>query len=436
MPLSPESPLAIIGLGYVGLPLAVEFAKRRDVIGFDINAARIAALQGGHDATLEVADDELRQTMASGRLRFTTNPQDIAACTIYIVTVPTPITEEKRPDLRPLLSASKTVGPLLKPGDIVIYESTVYPGCTEEDCVPVLERESGLRCNEGFYVGYSPERINPGDKEHRVSTIKKVTAGSTPEIAETIDALYREIITAGTHKAESIRVAEAAKVIENTQRDLNIALMNELSVLFARLGIDTDAVLRAAGTKWNFLPFRPGLVGGHCIGVDPYYLTEKAERVGYIPQVILSGRRINDNMGRYVARTTLKKMIQNGTDVTQATVGVLGLTFKENCPDLRNSRVIDIIRELQDYGVRVVAEDPYAHPEEVAHEYPGVELGRIDAEHPVDALVVAVGHDVYAERDAQTLRTLLRGEKPVLADVKSLYDRHALAEAGVTVWRL
>ena len=522
--------LAIIGLGYVGLPLAVEFAKRRDVIGFDINAARIAALQGGHDATLEVADDELRQTMASGRLRFTTDPQDIAACTIYIVTVPTPITEQKRPDLRPLLSASKTVGQLLKPGDLVIYESTVYPGCTEEDCVPVLERESGLKYisappgsprssaprdddtgstpslrgaagdvaiqppsgsprsfaprddgsssslrvaagdaaiqppsgsprsfaprddgsssslrggeadvaihAQGFYVGYSPERINPGDTAHRVSSIQKVTSGSTPEIAETVDALYREIITAGTHKAESIRVAEAAKVIENTQRDLNIALMNELSVLFARLGIDTEAVLKAAGTKWNFLPFRPGLVGGHCISVDPYYLTEKAESVGYIPQVILAGRRINDNMGRYVARTTLKKMIQNGCDVTHATVGVLGLTFKENCPDLRNSRVIDIIRELQDYGVRVIAEDPYADPEEVAHEYPGVQLGSIDAEHPVDALVIAVGHDVYAERDANSLRALLRGEKPVLADVKSLYDRHALTEAGITVWRL
>ena len=457
--------LAIIGLGYVGLPLAAEFAKHRDVIGFDISPARIDSLRAGHDATLEVPDDELREVMASGRLRFTTEPQDIGSCTIYIVTVPTPITEEKRPDLRPLLSASVTVGRLLKPGDIVIYESTVYPGCTEEDCVPILERESGLAyisaesrleaaptraapkvsgaasshnptTLQGFHVGYSPERINPGDKAHRVSTIKKVTSGSTPEIAETIDALYREIITAGTHKAESIRVAEAAKVIENTQRDLNIALMNELSVLFARLGIDTEAVLRAAGTKWNFLPFRPGLVGGHCIGVDPYYLTEKAERVGYTPQVILAGRRINDNMGRYVARTTLKKMIQNGTDVTQATVGVLGLTFKENCPDLRNSRVIDIIRELQEYGVRVIAEDPCADPEEVATEYPGLQLVGIDAENPVDALVVAVAHDVYAQLDAQTLRAYLRGERPVLADVKSLYDRDTLAGTGITVWRL
>ena len=432
----PITPLAIIGLGYVGLPLAVEFAKVRPVIGFDINNTRIAALQAGHDATLEVADDELRQATASGRLCFTADPEGIAACTIYIVTVPTPITEQKRPDLRPLLSASKTVGQLLKPGDIVIYESTVYPGCTEEDCVPVLERESGLCFNGGFYVGYSPERINPGDREHRVSTIQKVTSGSTPEIAETIDALYREIITAGTHKAESIRVAEAAKVIENTQRDLNIALMNELSVLFARLGIDTEAVLKAAGTKWNFLPFRPGLVGGHCISVDPYYLTEKAEQVGYIPQVILAGRRINDNMGRYVARTTIKKMIQNGTDVTKATVGVLGLTFKENCPDLRNSRVIDIIRELQDYGLTVIAEDPYADPDEVAHEYPGVTLGVVTPENPVDALVAAVAHDTYAQRDAASLRALLRGDKPVLADVKSLYDRQSLAAQGIDAWRL
>lgn len=468
--------LAIIGLGYVGLPLAVEFAKCRDVIGFDISNARVQALRAGRDTTREVPDAELREVIAAGRLRVTTQPEDLLHCRIYIVTVPTPITEEKRPDLRPLLQASMTVGRCLSPGDIVIYESTVYPGCTEEDCVPVLERESGLRCitaaamrpssqadefpplaiqmdecqpapqradlgdavveGDGFYVGYSPERINPGDKAHRVSSIQKVTSGSTPEIAERIDALYREIITAGTYKAESIRVAEAAKVIENTQRDLNIALMNELSVLFARLGIDTEAVLRAAGTKWNFLPFRPGLVGGHCISVDPYYLTEKAERVGYIPQVILAGRRINDNMGRYVARTTIKNMIKNGCDVTRATVGVLGLTFKENCPDLRNSRVIDVIRELQDYGVTVIAEDPYADPDEIAQHYPGILLGRVTVENPVDALVVAVAHDVYARRTPEFLRSLLRGDRPVLADVKSLYDRHALAATGITVWRL
>ena len=491
--------LAIIGLGYVGLPLAVEFAKKRAVIGFDINPSRIDALLAGHDSTCEVSDVELSASIASGRLRVTAEPREIANCTIYIVTVPTPITTEKRPDLRPLFSASKMLGRFLKPGDLVIYESTVYPGCTEEECVPILERESGLHCigatagpprnfgphdngdgsapcdgdgdgdggratastsplresgppaagseapwrgvdaatrGQGFYVGYSPERINPGDKLHRVSNIPKITSGSTPDIAETIDTLYREIITAGTHKAESIRVAEAAKVIENTQRDLNIALMNELSLLFARLDIDTEAVLRAAGTKWNFLPFRPGLVGGHCISVDPYYLTEKAERVGYTPQVILAGRRINDNMGHYVVQTTIKKMIQNGIEVARATVGVLGLTFKENCPDLRNSRVIGIIRELQDYGVRVIADDPYAAPTDITAAFPWIQLGPVDAENPVDALIVAVAHDVYAAYDAQTLRALLRGDRPVLADVKSLYDRESLMATGITVWRL
>ena len=433
MPSTRDLHLGIIGLGYVGLPLAVEFAKRRVVVGFDINVERIEALRAGHDATLEVGDAELRE--AAG-LRFTSDPADLAACNVYIVTVPTPIDEHKRPDLGPLLKASETIGRVLGKGDIVIYESTVYPGATEEDCVPVLERVSGLTFNRDFFAGYSPERINPGDKEHRVATIRKVTSGSTPEVAETIDGLYREIITAGTHKAPSIRVAEAAKVIENTQRDLNIALMNELSVLFARLDIDTRAVLEAAGTKWNFLPFRPGLVGGHCIGVDPYYLTDKAEKVGYIPQVILAGRRINDNMGRYVARTTIKKMIQNGIDVTRATVGVLGLTFKENCPDIRNSKVIDIIREFQDFGIRVVAEDPYADAGELAREYPGVVVGSIAPHAQVDALVVAVAHQQYASRAAGDLRALLRGEKPVLADVKSLFDQEGLARAGITAWRL
>ena len=433
MPSSRELHLGIIGLGYVGLPLAVEFARRRVVVGFDINTERIEALRAGHDATLEVDDAELRETRG---LRYTSNPADLADCNVYIVTVPTPIDEHKRPDLGPLLKASEAIGRVLKRGDIVIYESTVYPGATEEDCVPVLERVSGLTFNRDFFAGYSPERINPGDKEHRVATIRKVTSGSTPEAAEAVDRLYREIITAGTHKAPSIRVAEAAKVIENTQRDLNIALMNELSVLFARLDIDTRAVLEAAGTKWNFLPFRPGLVGGHCIGVDPYYLTDKAEKVGYIPQVILAGRRINDNMGRYVARTTIKRMIQNGIDVTRATVGVLGLTFKENCPDIRNSKVIDIIREFQEFGIRVVAEDPYADSREVAREYPGVEIGRIAPEAQVDALVVAVAHNEYSSRSADALRALLRGEKPVLADVKSLFDQRALAEVGITAWRL
>ncbi|MFO1300101.1 MAG: Vi polysaccharide biosynthesis UDP-N-acetylglucosamine C-6 dehydrogenase TviB [Burkholderiaceae bacterium] len=433
MPSTRDLRLGIIGLGYVGLPLAVEFGKRRVVVGFDINVERIEALRAGHDVTLEVGGAELREARG---LRYTSNAADLADCNVYIVTVPTPIDEHKRPDLGPLLKASETIGRVLKKGDIVIYESTVYPGATEEDCVPVLERVSGLTFNRDFFAGYSPERINPGDKEHRVATIRKVTSGSTPEAAETIDSLYREIVTAGTHKAPGIRVAEAAKVIENTQRDLNIALMNELSVLFARLDIDTQAVLEAAGTKWNFLPFRPGLVGGHCIGVDPYYLTDKAEKVGYIPQVILAGRRINDNMGRYVARTTIKKMIQNGIDVTRATVGVLGLTFKENCPDIRNSKVIDIIREFQDFGIKVVAEDPYADADELTREYPGVSIGSVAPDAKVDALVVAVAHEQYASRAASDLRALLRGEKPVLADVKSLFDRQALARAGITAWRL
>ncbi|ENO76176.1 nucleotide sugar dehydrogenase [Thauera sp. 63] len=425
--------LAVIGLGYVGLPLAAEFGKKRSVVGFDINHKRIEALKAGHDSTLEVSDEELRQAAS---LTYSANPLDLAACNVFIVTVPTPIDEHKRPDLTPLIKASETIGKILKKGDIVIYESTVYPGATEEDCVPVLEQHSGLKFNVDFYAGYSPERINPGDKEHRVSTIKKVTSGSTPEVADLVDALYREIIIAGTHKAPSIRVAEAAKVIENTQRDLNIALMNELSVLFARLDIDTLAVLEAAGTKWNFLPFRPGLVGGHCIGVDPYYLTDKAEKVGYIPQVILAGRRINDNMGRYVARTTIKKMVQNKIDLSNASVGVLGLTFKENCPDIRNSKVIDIIREFQEFGIRVVATDPYADPEELAHEYPGVDIGTIDANTPVDALIVAVAHNEYTTMDARAIKQLLRGAAPVVADVKSLFDLDQLKQAGITAWRL
>jgi len=425
--------LAVIGLGYVGLPLAVEFGKKRAVVGFDISHKRIEVLKAGYDSTLEVSGEELRE--AAG-LAFSANPLDLAACNVFIVTVPTPIDEHKRPDLTPLVKASETVGKVLKRGDVVIYESTVYPGATEEDCVPVLERYSGLKFNVDFYAGYSPERINPGDKEHRVSTIKKVTSGSTPEIADLVDVLYREIIVAGTHKAPSIRVAEAAKVIENTQRDLNIALMNELSVLFARLNIDTLAVLEAAGTKWNFLSFRPGLVGGHCIGVDPYYLTDKAEKVGYIPQVILAGRRINDNMGRYVARTTIKKMVQNKIDLSSATVGVLGLTFKENCPDIRNSKVIDIICEFQDFGIRVVATDPYADPQELAHEYPGVDIGTIDASAPVDALIVAVAHNEYATMDVSSIKKLLRGAAPVVADVKSLFDLDQLKQAGITAWRL
>ncbi|GAB1458694.1 Vi polysaccharide biosynthesis UDP-N-acetylglucosamine C-6 dehydrogenase TviB [Thauera sp.] len=340
--------LAIIGLGYVGLPLAVEFAKKRSVVGFDINQARIDALKTGHDATLEVSDEELAE--ATG-LSYSANLQDLAACNTYIVTVPTPIDEHKQPDLTPLVKASETIGKVLKKGDIVIYESTVYPGATEEDCVPVLEKFSGLKFNVDFYAGYSPERINPGDKEHRVSTIKKVTSGSTPEVAELVDQLYRQIIVVGTHKAESIKVAEAAKVIENTQRDVNIALINELAIIFNKMGIDTEAVLQAAGSKWNFLPFRPGLVGGHCIGVDPYYLTHKAQSIGYHPEIILAGRRLNDGMGAYVVSQLVKAMLKRRITVEGARVLVLGLTFKENCPDLRNTRIVDIVKELRDYNI-------------------------------------------------------------------------------------
>ena len=339
--------IAVIGLGYVGLPLAVEFAKSRKVIGFDINAARIAELQAGKDSTLEVSAEEL---VAAAHATYTADLEVLKQCQVFIVTVPTPVDTANRPDMTPLIKASETVGKVLPQGAVVIYESTVYPGATEEVCVPVLEKFSGLRFNEGFYCGYSPERINPGDKVNTLTKIKKITSGSTPEVADAVDALYRSIITAGTHKASSLKVAEAAKVIENTQRDLNIALINELSVIFARLGIDTLDVLEAAGSKWNFLPFRPGLVGGHCIGVDPYYLTHKAEEVGYHPQVILAGRRINDNMARYVARNTIKLMLQNGLDVPRCRVGVLGVTFKENCPDIRNSKVVDMVREFQSWG--------------------------------------------------------------------------------------
>lgn len=424
--------IAIIGLGYVGLPLAVEFGKHRDVLGFDINQARIAELQSGKDSTLEVEPENLA---AAKQLRYSCNIEDLKSCTIFIVTVPTPVDQVNRPDLTPLQKASHTVGSALKKGDIVIYESTVYPGATEEVCVPVLEKISGLKFNVDFFAGYSPERINPGDKVNTLTKIKKITSGSTPEIATVVDSLYASIITAGTHKATSIKVAEAAKVIENTQRDLNIALVNELSVIFDRIGIDTVDVLEAAGSKWNFLPFRPGLVGGHCIGVDPYYLTHKAEEVGYHPQVILAGRRINDNMARYVARNTIKHMLKNGIDVPRAKIGVMGITFKENCPDIRNSKVADLIKELQAWGAEVVVADPWADAEEVKHEY-GVELGTIDANNPVDSLVVAVGHHEFRYLTAQQLRSFVRTEKPVLADVKSLYERDAVAAAGFTVFRL
>ncbi len=424
--------IAVIGLGYVGLPLAVEFAKSRKVIGFDISAVRIAELQRGKDSTLEVSVEALEAAVYAS---FTSDVNLLKHCQVFIVTVPTPVDTANRPDMTPLVKASETVGKALSQGGVVIYESTVYPGATEEVCVPVLEKFSGLQFNKDFYCGYSPERINPGDKVNTLTKIKKITSGSTPAVADAVDALYRGIITAGTHKASSIKVAEAAKVIENTQRDLNIALINELSVIFDRLGIDTLDVLEAAGSKWNFLPFRPGLVGGHCIGVDPYYLTHKAEQVGYHPQVILAGRRINDNMARYVARNTVKLMLQSGMDVPRCRVGVLGITFKENCPDIRNSKVVDMIREFEAWGVEVVVADSWADAEEVQHEY-GLKLGVIDAAHPVDALVIAVGHNEYRQASLADLRALCRGNKPVLADVKSLYDRHAAAATGFSVFRL
>ena len=423
--------LGVIGLGYVGLPLAVEFGKRFPVTGFDVNAARVAELLAGRDSSLEVDPDELR---AATQLRCTAVEAELTDCNVYIVTVPTPIDEFKSPDLRPVESASRTLGRVLKPGDVAIFESTVYPGCTEEVCVPIMEQISGLEFNRDFYVGYSPERINPGDREHRVTTIRKVTSGSTPEVADFVDALYRTIIAAGTHKASSIKVAEAAKVIENTQRDLNIALMNELSLIFHRIGIDTLEVLKAAGTKWNFLPFRPGLVGGHCIGVDPYYLTHKADMLGYHPQVILAGRRINDGMGAYVAQETVKNMIANGVAVKGAKVNVLGLTFKENCPDLRNSKVVDVIRELQSFGCDVHVHDPLGEAHEALHEY-GLALTAWADLPECEAMVAAVSHSEYLNQPFAELTARL---KPggVFTDVKSAYDPAAVQAAGYILWRL
>lgn len=410
----------------------MEFGKKRSVVGFDINAKRIAELQGGHDHTLEVTPEELK---AATQLAFTSHADDLRDCAVFIVTVPTPIDNANRPDLTPLVKASESVGKVMRQGAIVIFESTVYPGATEEVCVPVLEKFSGKKFNVDFFCGYSPERINPGDKVNTLTKIKKITSGSTPEVADVVDGLYNEIITAGTHKAASIKVAEAAKVIENTQRDLNIALVNELSVIFERLGIDTLDVLEAAGSKWNFLPFRPGLVGGHCIGVDPYYLTHKAEQVGYHPQVILAGRRINDNMARYVARNTIKLMLKNGMDVPRCRIGVLGITFKENCPDIRNSKIVDMVREFEAWGASVEVVDPWADAEEVDHEY-GIRLGQIDAAHPVDALVVAVGHNQYRRATMAELRALCRGEQPVLVDVKSLFGAQEARDSGFSLFRL
>jgi UDP-N-acetyl-D-galactosamine dehydrogenase len=409
--------LAVVGLGYVGLPLAVEFGKKRSVLGFDINARRIAELKQGADHTLEVEPEELAQ---ASHLQFCSEPELLAQANVFVVTVPTPIDEYKQPDLTPLIRASETIGKVLKRGDIVIYESTVYPGATEEQCVPVLERVSGLRFNEDFYVGYSPERINPGDKAHRVSNIKKVTAGSTPEVAELIDQLYRQIIVAGTHKAPSIRVAEAAKVIENTQRDVNIALINELALIFNKLNIDTEAVLLAAGTKWNFLPFRPGLVGGHCIGVDPYYLTHKAQSIGYHPEIILAGRRLNDSMGGYVASQLVKGMTKRCIQVQGSRVLVMGLAFKENCPDLRNTKVVDIVSELSDYNIDVDVYDPWVDADAAVREY-GIHPVSEPKAGAYDGIVLAVSHQQFLEMGAEAIRKLGKPEH-ILYDLKYVLD--------------
>lgn len=410
-----DATIAVIGLGYVGLPLAIEFAKVRDVVGFDIDSQRVKQLSEGLDRTLEVAKDELLQAR---RMRISTDVADIASAKVFIVTVPTPIDATKRPDLTALVKASETVGTALKPGDIVIYESTVYPGATEEDCVPVLERLSGLTFNRDFFAGYSPERINPGDRTHRLPDIKKVTSGSTPEISRLIDKLYGEIIVAGTHMAPSIKVAEAAKVIENTQRDLNIALVNELAIIFNRLGIDTQAVLKAAGTKWNFLPFRPGLVGGHCIGVDPYYLTQKAQSVGYHPEVILAGRRLNDGMGAYVVSQLVKKMLTERIHVEGARILVMGFTFKENCPDIRNTRIIDVVRELGEYNANVEIYDPWIDPSEAEREYGIVPISVPEA-GGYDAIVLAVGHRQFEAMGADAIRALGKPQH-VLYDIKNI----------------
>ncbi|TKV67625.1 Vi polysaccharide biosynthesis UDP-N-acetylglucosamine C-6 dehydrogenase TviB [Marinobacter panjinensis] len=407
--------IAVIGLGYVGLPLAAAFGEKREIVGFDINAKRIAELKDGVDFTREVSREELAESKG---LSFADSLEGIRDCQIYIVTVPTPIDEFKSPDLTPLVKASESVGKVLKRGDIVIYESTVYPGATEEVCVPILEKVSGLVFNQDFHAGYSPERINPGDKEHRVTTIKKVTSGSTPEIATEVDELYAGIITAGTHKASSIKVAEAAKVIENTQRDLNIALMNELSMIFSKLKIDTHEVLAAAATKWNFLPFKPGLVGGHCIGVDPYYLTHKAQAIGYHPDIILAGRRVNDNMGPYAASELVKAMIKAGHTIARARVLIMGFTFKENCPDLRNTRVIDVVKELSEFGCKVDVTDCWANNEEAEHEY-GISLHQNPEKGQYDAVLLAVPHREYAVLSSGELREYLK-DNGVLFDLKGV----------------
>lgn len=421
-----EAKLAVIGLGYVGLPLAAEFGTTRPTLGFDINHARISELKAGNDVTLEL---DFAEIQSAKHLVFTSNLADLADCNVFIVTVPTPIDQHKRPDLTPLIHASEMVGSILKKGDIIIYESTVYPGATEEECVPILEGISGLVFNEHFFVGYSPERINPGDKEHRLPMIKKVTSGSTPKVADIVDELYRTIITAGTHKAPSIRVAEAAKVIENTQRDLNIALVNELAIIFGRLGINTQDVLEAAGTKWNFLPFKPGLVGGHCIGVDPYYLTHKAQETGYHPDVILAGRRVNDGMGAYVAGQLIKLMIRKKVQVEGSRVLVLGLTFKENCPDLRNTKVIDVISELTDYGICVDIFDPVADPRQAMDHY-GLELLVEPEPNVYDAIMLAVGHDAFSQLGISHVRRYGKNDNHVVYDLKGAFPKAAV-DAGL-----
>jgi UDP-N-acetyl-D-galactosamine dehydrogenase len=410
--------IAVIGLGYVGLPLAVEFGKQHSVVGFDINTSRIAALMAGTDHTLEVSDEELAVAI---HLRYSSDIQTLKDCNFFIVTVPTPIDSSKQPDLTPLITASKAIGSLLKKDDIVVYESTVYPGATEEVCVPVLEEVSGLILNQDFYAGYSPERINPGDKEHRVTNILKVTAGSTPEVADFIDEVYNLIITAGTHKAPSIRVAEAAKVIENTQRDVNIALINELAVIFNKMGIDTEAVLKAAGTKWNFLPFRPGLVGGHCIGVDPYYLTHKAQAIGHNPEIILAGRRLNDSMGEYVVTQLVKTMIKKRIQIEGAKVLVLGLSFKENCPDVRNTKVIDIIHELQKYNVEIDVHDPWINANEANREYSITPISQ-PVSNQYDGIILAVAHEQFIKMGIEKIRALGK-DNHVLYDLKYLFTK-------------
>ena len=428
-----QKQITIIGLGYVGLPLAVAFSKKFKVIGFDIDQSRIQELEEGHDRTLEIKDDLLFSV--SNNLSFSSNIKDTKNCNIYIITVPTPIDKTNRPNLTPLIDASKAVGDVLSKNDIVIYESTVYPGVTEDVCVPQLEKSSGMKFNKDFFCGYSPERINPGDKVNTLEKLIKITSGSTVEIAKEVDKLYNTIITAGTFQASSIKVAEAAKVIENTQRDLNIALVNELSVIFQRLDLDTLEVLNAAGSKWNFIPFRPGLVGGHCIGVDPYYLTHAAEQVNYSPTLILAGRRINDNMSRYMVKKIIQKMILNGIDIKKSTVGVMGITFKENCPDIRNTKVADVVYELRNWGANVVIVDPWANQIDLQKIY-DIKLGEINTKNQVDSLIVTVGHNEFRSKSPADLKSLCKGPNPVIADVKSIYKKEDLLAYGFSVFRL